>query len=117
MLFHKECGSIIKIDMKDSVKCLAEFTIVGKFTAKPVRIEIFCENDKSTPIIFYCKKCRRDVEKDEKMVCRCDKCGGVFDSKTMKTPTDSGGLYCEKCIQRFSDEKIYSISIRNFKIQ
>ena len=117
MLFHKKCGDLLKLDLGKSVKCLAEFTVVGKFTAKPVRIELMLVTDKSVPIVFYCKKCHRVVEKDEEMVCRCDRCGDIHDSKTMKIPADSGGLFCEECIERFSDERTYPISIRNFKIQ
>ena len=115
MLYHKECGNILKIDLSGSVKPLAEFTIIGKFTAKPVKVDLHKINDGRSPIIFFCKKCNRVVENDEEMVCSCDNCGNPHSSKDMKIPVDSGGIFCPDCIKRFSDEKTYSISIKDFK--
>lgn len=116
MIYHKPCNFIIKIDISEVVKILADFSIMGKFTAQATTLTFHRLTNKKIPIIYYCKKCNKNVDDFDEMVSPCDSCGKIFSSISIKIPQDSGGLYCSNCIKRFSDEKCYSISIKDIKI-
>lgn len=116
MIYHKKCKYILKIDISPVIKILADFSIIGKFTAKSTTLSFHRITNKKIPIIYYCKKCNENVDDFDEMVSSCDTCGNIFPSIEMKIPQDSGGLFCPKDIKRFSDEKCYPISIKDIKI-
>ena len=108
MLYHAKCGCILKIDVTKSVRVLADFSVTGKYTAKPTKIELMKVTGDRITIDYFCKKCNRVVTKDEEMISSCDGCGKAHDSKEMEIPEESGGFFCPKCIKRFSEEKTYN---------
>ena len=116
MIYHKPCNYILKIDITEIIKILADFSIVGKFTAQSTGLTFHRISNRKIPIIYYCKNCNKNVEDFDEMVSPCDACGKIFPSADMKIPQDSGGLFCPECIKTFSDEKCYPISIKDIKI-
>jgi late competence protein required for DNA uptake (superfamily II DNA/RNA helicase) len=117
MIYHEKCGNILRIDLSESTRILADFSIVGKFTAQVTELSFRKSGKTRIPIKYYCVKCKRIVEEKEDVVSKCDRCGEINDVKQSKVPAESGGIFCEKCIERFSgDEKIYSVSIKDIKL-
>lgn len=115
MFFHKPCSYAIKADVSGSVKILAGFSIIGKFTAQITECSITKNrNSGKIPLVFYCERCERIVEDTDEIVCPCSSCGEVTDFNKIKVAAESGGIFCPSCIKRF-DEKTYSICVRDIK--
>ena len=117
MIFHKKCKHVVKADLSESIRVLANFSIVGKFTAQTTECSIKkrTRSGKAT-LTLFCEKCNKIVKEQTELICPCDSCGDTFELPEIKIPTESGGMFCPKCIKRFTDEKIYSIIIKDIKL-
>ena len=116
MIYHKDCGNILRIDITSQVRVLATFSIVGKFTAQVTELSFHRMNKNKIPIKYFCRKCNRNTTERDILISKCDNCNKKKEISEMRVPSESGGVYCEKCIKRFSDEKIYTISIKDIKL-
>lgn len=119
MLYHKKCGNLLRAEISpDAVKLLASFSLTGKFTAQVNNISLHRTGVSKIPLIYYCVKCNKNVtEEDDEFCFMCSSCGKEFDLESLRIPQDSGGVYCEDCVERFStEEKIYSFNVKDIKV-
>jgi DNA-directed RNA polymerase subunit RPC12/RpoP len=118
MLYHKKCGTILRAKLtEDSVKLLATFSIVGKYTAEVKEIVIYPTGLSKIPLSYFCLNCGQTVEDENQIVFVCNSCGKDFLIKYLRIPTESGGIFCVECSKRFEkEEKIYTLSIKDIKI-
>lgn len=117
MIFHKKCKYTIKADLSESIRVLATFSIIGKFTAQATECSIKKRTHSGkAPLVLFCEKCNRIVKDFDEVICPCDSCGEVIELSKIKIPVESGGMYCSECIKKFKDEKIYSVSVKDIKL-
>lgn len=113
-IYHKECAGRVKVDLTESAKLTSHVTISNKGELVPVTLSIKRVTN-YVNLKFVCTTCSKDdfVEKGdwENLVFQCENCGGSGTKDEMKVPRDSGGVYCQKCSERFgTDESIGRLS-------
>ncbi|PNX51825.1 MAG: hypothetical protein BV456_01735 [Thermoplasmata archaeon M8B2D] len=118
MFYHKKCGNILRAEISsDAVKLLATFSISGKFTAQIKELLLWKTGISKIPISYYCTNCDSTISEEADISFLCNGCGKEFDISEIRVPTESGGIFCEKCSKKFEEhEKLYAFFVKDIKI-
>lgn len=118
MLYHKKCGNILRAEINsDAVKLLATFSLSGKYTAQIKEVMLWKTGLNKIPISYYCTHCDSLVAEETDMSFVCNSCGKEFNVSELRIPTESGGIFCEKCSKKFEEhEKLYTFFVKDIKI-
>jgi DNA-directed RNA polymerase subunit RPC12/RpoP len=118
MIYHKKCGNILRAEITpEAVKLLANFSFVGKFTAQITELILWRTELNKIPLNYFCTNCAEKVEDEDDFIFLCSNCGDSFPVKNLRIPTESGGLFCEKCSEKFKlQEKLYTFSLKDIRI-
>lgn len=102
-MIHKECSGTVLVDVTSSYKMLANIT--QNQTSDGLRtVEIHCYNTKEEceGLVFWCLKCDDEVSLDD-IHFSCRSCGENMPVEDGLVALDSGGIWCDSCIQSRCD--------------
>jgi hypothetical protein len=116
MFYHKYCRGTVVALIKEAVKVGATATIRGGQLAVS-GIFLLDGGTEREETNFYCTECNKSISENE-VFCMCGRCGEIKSLDLVVTPSDSGGIYCKDCAQRFGEktEEVKNV-IKFIKVQ
>lgn len=116
---HNRCGQTVYVNIAESIRFLVSYGL-GKNVLRIGTGDIQTDKD-VFDVEFYCTSCATNV-RHEDVEARCGNCGDVHPLDELFKPSESGGMYCERCAATYkaageSLKKVSSmaqrISLRN----
>jgi ribosomal protein L37AE/L43A len=113
---HKDCGSIIYVDVTTMFQIVVENVIITARTVKPSVQANIRELNNQGKISFFCPECSRSNISLSEMVIPCSHCGTLLSLSEAYKGTGISGAYCKKHMSLVSEGPTFTIEsvLKNF---
>ena len=110
-MIHNECKGTVLIDVTSSYKLLAQVTQNKESDGlRTTEIHVYNTKEVCSELVYWCVKCDEEVSLDDVEV-SCRNCGEPMTIEASQVALDTGGIWCEGCIQsRCDGEDCISLS-------
>ncbi len=110
MLRHTKCGEMIFVDLNELVSLDGIGTIGTDLNIVIAKVFFKTNKKKASKINFKCQHCRTENIPLDEIYDACNNCGKNNVLALLFIPPESGGLFCEKCVNKFfKDEKVIKV--------
>ena len=102
-MIHNECRGTVLVDVTSSYKMLAQVTQNQESDGlRTVEIHVYNTKETCSELIYWCVSCDSEISLDEIEV-SCRSCGSPLAIEVGQVALDTGGIWCENCIQAKCD--------------
>lgn len=94
LIIHKYCGTPVVLDLSKTTKFVFTFS-VGETGLVCSQGDLLFEGEVGKTE-FYCTTCKENINDLEG---KCVRCGEMYSISNLHKSLESGGTFCEKCVE------------------